>query len=78
MAKDLDKKKKKNKKSENAEKTFLISYYKEHSSSFSDKIYREIKNEVVEATSKKEAYAYWIKHVQSCPSIINIICLDDD
>ena len=68
----------KKKKKSDMKKSYLISYYKEHSSSFSDKIYRDIKNQVVEASSKKEAYIYWEKYVQSSPSIINIICLDDD
>lgn len=66
------------KKKSDTKKSYLISYYQEQVASFSDKIYRDIKNRVIEATSKKEAYTYWVEYVQSSPSIINIICLDDD
>ncbi len=66
------------KKKSDTKKSYLISYYQERVDSFSDKIYRDIKNRVIEATSKKEAYTYWVEHVQTNPSIINIICLDDD
>ena len=65
------------KKKSDMKKSYLISYYHEHVAAFSDRVYHEIKNRVVEATSKKEAYIYWEKYVQSSPSIINIICLDD-
>ena len=66
------------KKKPDTRKSYLVSYYSEHASTFSDRVYREIKNKVVEASSKKEVYNFWIEYVQNNPSILNIICLDDD
>ena len=50
------------KKKSDTKKSYLISYYQERVASFSDKIYRDIKNRVIEATSKKEKCTHFNKY----------------
>lgn len=76
MAKDLDKKKKKNKKPENDEKTFLISYFDDYYNSFAGTRSYSVKTKLVVSSSKKEAYIQFAT-AYSNKGIINIISLED-
>jgi hypothetical protein len=75
MAKDINKMKRKNKKSEN--NSYLISYFEDHYNSFSGTRSYCVKTKRITADSKIEAYEKFLD-LNGYKGIVNIISLDDD
>lgn len=75
MAKDINKIKRKYKKSEN--NAYLISYFEDHYNSYSGTRSYYVKTKRITADSKIEAYSKFID-LNGYKGIVNIIPLDDD
>jgi hypothetical protein len=76
MAKVKNKAKRKNKKLENEDKSYLISYFEDHYNSFSGTRSYSVKTKCVTAESKIDAYSKFIV-LNGNKGIVNIIPLDD-